>query len=191
MKILGLDPGFSGALAIIDSSTMEIVEKIVMPILEVKKKKSRKVRKTDEEYGKQKTKTYTGTHKMINLHILSNLIKEANEKYGIYKAYLEQVHSRPSEGISSAFRFGQGYGNLEAFLVAHGVMFEYVTPQAWTKKMHKGVAGSVDAKGKSLIISNRLYPKENFVIQGCKKPHDGLIDAVLIARYGAEVENEK
>lgn len=187
MLVLGIDPGFTGGLAIIDSKTLEVVEKCPMPMIEVKKQKSRKVRKTDPEYGKQKTKTYTGTHKMVNLHKLNAKLERMSEQVGV--AYLEQVHARPAEGVSSSFRFGQGYGNLEAFLIAHGIKTVYVTPQAWTKKIHKGVTSSIDAKGKSVIIVNRLYPKEEIILEGCKKPHEGLVDAILIARYGAEEEN--
>lgn len=188
MKVLGIDPGFSGAMAIIDTETMKIVEKFVMPVLEVDKKKSRKVRKKDPEFGKQKTKTYVGKHKMINLYKLNARFERLSKEVTV--TYLEQVHSRPMEGVSGAFRFGQGYGNLEAFLVAHEMKFKYVTPAVWTNVMHQGIVNSIDAKGRSIMAANKLYPEENFIVEGCRKLHDGLIDSVLVARYGAEMENK-
>ena len=188
MKILGLDPGFDGGLAIIDSETMEIVSMDIMPILEMDKKKTRKVRKTDAEYGKQKTKTYVGKHRLINITALNQLIKKLKED-GIDKAYLESVHAMPTDGVSSSFKFGQNFGHLEAYITAHDIPLEYVTPQAWTKRLHKGVTSSINAKGKSAIVAHKLYPKANFILK-VSKPHDGLIDSVLIATYGAEIENE-
>ncbi len=188
MKVIGIDVGFTGAVCVMDTDTYKIDEMFVMPIMEVNKTKSRKVRKSEKEYGKQKMKSYVGRHKCMNLHKLNAKLERLSETIKV--AYLEQVHSRPGEGVSGAFRFGQGYGNIEALLIANGIEIRYTTPSKWTKHMHKGIAGTIDAKGKSLIIINRLYHDVNFIEDGKRKPHDGLMDATLIARYGAEMENK-
>ena len=46
-------------------------------------------------------------------------------------AFLEVVHSMPKQGVVSTFKFGQSYGNLEAFLTAAEIPFERVTPSVW------------------------------------------------------------
>lgn len=59
--------------------------------------------------------------------------------------------------------------------------FEYVriTPREWQKALlPKG-----DTKKEALILAKRLFPSETFILERCRKPHDGIIDAALIAYY--------
>ena len=91
---------------------------------------------------------------MLNLHKLNARLERLGETVNV--AYLEQVHAMPGEGSSSGFRFGQCYGNIEALLIDNGIRIVYVTPKTWTRKMHKGIAGSIDAKGKSLIAISMI-----------------------------------
>ena len=51
------------------------------------------------------------------------------------KAYIEQVHSSPQQGVKSAFTFGNGFGHLEMALTAAGIPFERIRPQAWQKAL--------------------------------------------------------
>jgi hypothetical protein len=39
------------------------------------------------------------------------------------------------------------------------------------------------AKAKAEIVAKRLFPNQNWFIGKCRKPHDGAIDAALIAEY--------
>ncbi len=92
-------------------------------------------------------------------------------------AYIEKVHSRPRQGVSSTFKFGMGYGGLRMALVALKIPFHEVTPQQWQKKM--GCMSHGD-KNITKAAAQRLYP-------GIKVTH-ALADSLLIARYGWEVE---
>lgn len=184
MRVLGIDPGFTGGLVVVKDGGVESLD--VMPIIEVNKKKSRKVRKTDPEWGKQKTKTIMGKHKMIDLHKLNMMIGDLKD---VDVCYLEQVGARPMEGVVGAFRFGQGFGNLEAFLVAHGIEYRYITPSVWTKVIHEGMAKSIDAKDRSRMAVKKFYPSIDLIRKGCRKEHEGLVDALLIAKYGYDKEN--
>lgn len=44
---------------------------------------------------------------------------------------LERVHAMPTDGVSSAFKFGVSYGGLRMALVAAGIPFVAETPQTW------------------------------------------------------------
>lgn len=50
-------------------------------------------------------------------------------------AVIERVHSMPKQGVASSFKFGQSYGFLRGCLIASGIPFEEVTPQAWQKEL--------------------------------------------------------
>jgi hypothetical protein len=41
-----------------------------------------------------------------------------------------------------------------------------------------------DTKKTALNAAKRIFPNENLVPKGKKVPHDGLVDALLIAYYG-------
>ena len=48
-------------------------------------------------------------------------------------ATIELVHAFPTDGRSSAFKFGMNYGIWRGILCAFGIKTELVTPQAWQK----------------------------------------------------------
>lgn len=89
------------------------------------------------------------------------------------KAYIEQVHSSPQMGVTSAFTFGNGFGHLEMALTAAGIPFERVRPQAWQKSMgclSGGDKNVTKRKAQELFPSHKITHKT--------------ADACLIAEYG-------
>lgn len=96
--------------------------------------------------------------------------------------FIEKAQSFPGQGIASAFNYGRHFGELLGIL--HNVPHTLVHPKIWTKAMHEGTT-KADAKVRSLEAARRLFPNYDFrATSKCKKPHDGLIDAALIALYG-------
>jgi len=93
------------------------------------------------------------------------------------KAYVEQVHSSPQQGVKSAFTFGQGFGHIEMALTAAGIPFERVRPQVWQKAM--GCLTSGD-KNVSKRRAQELFPS-------LKITH-ATADALLIAEYGRRIQ---
>lgn len=89
------------------------------------------------------------------------------------KAYLEQVHSMPGQGVASSFKFGQGYGALEMALTAAGIPFERVTPQKWQKALGCLTKGE---KNVSKRKAQELFPT--------MKVTHATADALLIAEWG-------
>lgn len=96
---------------------------------------------------------------------------------------IEKAQARPGQGVSSMFNYGTGFGRLlgwcEAFLVPHML----VTPQQWAKAMHVGT-GKGDPKERSLEAALRLFPDVAMTVGKSKKPHKGIVDALLIAEWG-------
>lgn len=94
--------------------------------------------------------------------------------------YLEQVHAMPKQGVSSTFNFGMNFGFIQGVLKAYGIPYELVTPQKWKKEF-----SCTSDKNTSIEVCKRLFPGVNLkATDRCKKDHDGMAEALLIAEYG-------
>lgn len=100
---------------------------------------------------------------------------------------LEQVHAMPKQGVSSTFNFGVNYGFIQGVLKAYGISYELVTPQKWKKEF-----SVTSDKNTSIEVCKRLFPNVNLkATERCKKDHDGMAEALLIAEYGRRHYNGK
>ena len=91
--------------------------------------------------------------------------------------------------ISSDFYSVQGEGISTG--IPLGIPYIKVPAKEWQKEMFKGVdeitkpgKTSRDTKAMALVAIKRLFPELKLTFNDrSTKPHDGLIDAVLIAEY--------
>lgn len=83
--------------------------------------------------------------------------------------------------VASSFR---RFGQLEALVRVLRLQATFLHPRNWTGQMHEGADGSTP-KEKSLFVAKGLWPEQTFTFKGSKarKPHDGIVDAMLIAEY--------
>lgn len=172
-KILSADPGKSGYFCKLDPATMKL-EFFPYPMLAVGKNK--KDYDPDALYAQM-----LEISKDVRLFVL------------------EDVHAiQGNVGGSSNFSFGFGKGLLIMAAVAAQIPRTYVAPKAWQKVAWLGVtkvqktsaSGKIlaDPKATSLIAAKRLFPGETFLASKLsKKPHDGMVDAALIAYYGSKI----
>ena len=101
--------------------------------------------------------------------------------------YLEQVHAMPKQGVSSTFNFGMNYGFIQGVLRAYNIPYELVTPQKWKKEF-----SCTADKNTSIEVCKRLFPNVNLkATERCRKDHDGMAEALLIAEYGRRHYNGK
>jgi len=114
---------------------------------------------------------------------LHTLIKLWADSYGTSGkiACVEKVASRPGQGVASTFKFGKGYGEVLGIVTALGFRIIEPTPQAWKKVM---LAGTDKSKDASIQMAENLFPNIELVQPGCRKPHDGAAEALLLAEYG-------
>lgn len=106
----GIDPGFSGAIAIIDDR-QRIVEVHAMPLHGIKSK---------QEIDCDK--------------IISILLN-----YQLSHVAIEKAQAMPKQGCVSMFRYGDGYGQIKGICAAFVLKYTLVTPQAWKKRMMAGM----------------------------------------------------
>lgn len=89
------------------------------------------------------------------------------------QAYVEQVASRPGQGVTSMFTFGHNAGAIDGVLAALGVPVSYITPQVW-----KRTAQVTADKGSSRRRAMQLFPGHAADFQRVKD--DGRAEAALI-----------
>ncbi len=153
MRILGIDPGMSGALAMWDGSNLITYE---IP--------------TVKSTGRGREIVWAE----LNAHW-------DDEFFWADHVFLERVHSRPGEGVSSAFKFGTVFGGLRAMAAAKLMPLTLVTPSQWMKVMGVG-RGSKEA---SVLRATELFPNNAKGFRGPKGgKKDGVAEASLIAMYG-------
>ena len=86
----------------------------------------------------------------------------------------------PGQGVVSMFNFGMNFGFIQGVLKAYRIPYELVTPQKWKKEF-----SCTSDKNTSIEVCKRLFPKVNLkATERCKKDHDGMAEALLIAEYG-------
>lgn len=112
---------------------------------------------------------------------LFNLLQDLKTTYGIIRGVVEKVASRPGQGVASMFKFGKGYGEILGILTALNAEIIEPTPQAWKKLV---LAGTDKSKDAAIQVAENLYPEISLVPKGCRKPHDGMADAVCLMHYG-------
>lgn len=152
---MGIDPGLKGGVAFYDGK--DIVA-YYTPVVEEEFVKN----------GKKKTRNN------MDLDGLRKLIVEHNPT----GAVLEKVTARPGQGVTSMFRFGQGFGEYRGLFTGMGLAWVEVTPQTWKKTFDLS-----SDKDPSLTLARELWPdkaKEYFRL----KKQDGVAEAALIAKYG-------
>lgn len=97
------------------------------------------------------------------------------------EVWIEDVWSIPGWGSKSSFGFGYHIGQL------HLIFYDcrLVQPKVWQKDLWIPGTRLKDAKAKSFEAASQYWPHMKWLASGrSKKPHDGMIDAALIAMYG-------
>lgn len=92
---------------------------------------------------------------------------------------LEKVGAMPGQGVVSMFNFGQSVGYIKGVLEALGIPYQEISPQRWKKEF-----GLTSDKTKSVEVCQNLFPDISLLATAkCKKAHDGMAEALLMAEY--------
>lgn len=92
---------------------------------------------------------------------------------------LEKVGAMPGQGVVSMFSFGQSVGYIKGVLESFRIPYQEITPQKWKREF-----GLTSDKAKSAEICGRLFPDVTLLASPrCRKPHDGMAEALLMAEY--------
>ena len=153
MRIIGIDPGLSGAIAVLDNN--KVLKIYDMPVMAEGKKNKRQ----------------------LNSAQLVNIIKENIENREEINVVVEQVNAMPGQGVTSMFNFGQTFGAIKGVCAALNLPIFFIRPSKW-KKYFELINSSKDSSRTKAI---EMYP--SLVNQLSKKKDVNKSDAILIARF--------
>ena len=156
MKIIGIDPGLSGAIAVLENN--KVINIFEIPVMSEGKKNKRQ----------------------LNSALLVNLLKENINKEEEVAVVVEQVNAMPGQGVTSMFNFGQTFGALKGICAALELPIFFIRPSKW-KKHFELINSSKDASRTKAI---EMYPKLSKQLS--KKKDVNKSDAILIARFFSE-----
>ena len=156
MKIIGIDPGLSGAVAILENK--KVLEIFDMPVMPEGKKNKRQ----------------------LNSAQLVNIIKENINSDEEIAVVVEQVNAMPGQGVTSMFNFGQTFGAIKGLCAALELPIFFVRPSKW-KKYFELINSSKDSSRTKVI---EMYPTLSNKLS--KKKDVNKSDAILIARFFSE-----
>ena len=109
MKIIGIDPGLSGAIAILENN--KVLNIFEMPVMSEGKKNKRQ----------------------LNSAQLVKLLKDNILENDEVSVVVEQVNAMPGQGVTSMFNFGQTFGAIKGVCAALGLPIFFVRPSKWKK----------------------------------------------------------
>ena len=131
------------------------------------------------EYNKVSVFAMPIAGKDIDVSVIKILF--TNWAIGDVVVAIEKVHSMPGQGVSSTFKFGFGTGILHGIVRTLEFPLHLVTPQKWKKIV---LEGTTKDKAAAIDFCSRVYPNVNLLATSRSRvPHDGMADAICIARY--------
>jgi hypothetical protein len=145
VTIIGIDPGKSGAVAMIEPGGTTFTD--CLP--------------------------YDGTS--LDVHRLQDILTVE----GDCRIFIEKPMVLARQGGSMTM--GTNYGRILATIELMKMPYREVSPQTWISKILGKTGGD---KGFALAKVKQLFPNAELVLPRCKKPHDGIVDALLIAEWG-------
>jgi hypothetical protein len=89
-----------------------------------------------------------------------------------------------SWGVAQIFNMGDALGQVKLATRLAGIPIRYIKPRQWQSKILEGIPAKLAPKDRALLAYKQLYPGEPISIGKAKRPHDGVVDALLIATYG-------
>jgi hypothetical protein len=167
-KFYACDPGKDGAIVMITEDKLNVIT-VPYPLI-------------------------AGEYDLVALRNIFSKIDPSNAHMVI-----ENVHAIAGGSAKANWSFSRGKTMLEVFCVAYDIPFTFVNPKVWQKETWEGISPikintgkktktgephyKVDTKNTSLLACKRLFPNVNLIKPGCRTPHEGIVDALLMAEY--------
>lgn len=130
MIVAGIDPGKTGAMAILYPDDLVLVYRV--PIVKAPK---------ETPAWSEWARTWC-----------------APLAFGIDMVVIEQIGARPGQGVTSMFTFGRTLGFAHALAAAAGAPVHFVTPTAWKGRLGLLKADKSASREKARTLLPRLAP---------------------------------
>jgi crossover junction endodeoxyribonuclease RuvC len=155
-RVLGVDPGVHGGLAIVelDGTAPQIVDAIDIPVAGV------------------------GAKERVDVLAVRAWIKTHQPDHAV----VERGQAMPKQGVSSGYKYGRAVGAIEAVIACCEVPLTIVEPTAWKKfhNLHKASGQTAtEVKEASRQRALMLFPAAHCLIS--RRMDHGRAEAALIA----------
>jgi len=138
MRHIGIDPGLSGAIAVLTDDSLQIHD---MPTMTV------------DRNGKAK--------RQVSANELAELLNLYAGKD--CHVYVERVSAMAGQGVTSVFSFGRSFGMIEGILAALKMPVTFVAPATWTRAI-----GRSPGKDASRARAMELFPNYEYFFKRVK-----------------------
>ena len=155
MIIFGIDPGQTGAIAVLHDG--EIKQVIDMPT----------------------TARLHGKGQQVDAYTLTSELLAAASGHNQRRAIIGAVSAMPGQGVSSTFRFGEALGVVLGVLGALQIPVSWASPVRWKKAA--GLYGKDKDAARTLAL--QLHPEAGDMLT--RKKDIGRADAICIAHFGS------
>jgi hypothetical protein len=159
---IGIDIGLKGAIAVI--SPDGVITTHIMPVI-------------------KDQLDMRGLQDLMDLTII-------NQSSSSMSAVFEKLGVIFGSSKATAFSMGMQLGAIEMLCVSQNLSYSKVPAKQWQKDMFMGINEITNSKGKrdtkamALVAVKRLFPQLKLAFgERATKPHDGLVDAVLMAEW--------
>lgn len=136
LKFVGIDPGVSGAIAVIDCER-NILLCEDFPVSEVAKS-PRYVKCKDKETGEVKSVRRQGSRREFDFRKLAKVFDTLGFMTGKKVVVLESVTAMPRDSTTGAFTFGGSFWALQMALADRCLGYELVKAKTWQQKILAG-----------------------------------------------------
>ena len=165
--IFGIDHGTTGAIAVLDEATGELLTVVDCPI-----------RWLD---GKRRCDEYAMAALLVSLAQRHGPPRVVGMEYGFHS---------PVQSRASAFITGAQWGLWRGIVATLGWPLDMIRPADWKRELLRGVPGDPKTKERNILAAERMFPtleisKRNG--NGTVSILDGRADAALIAEYARRV----
>jgi hypothetical protein len=162
-KYIAIDPGKNGAIVYRDKNLPESKIKIhTMPLIK----------------------------KELDYHALNKIITSLAGDNSDVVLVIEKVGVIFGTSKTTAFSMGHQSGAIEMCAVANRYKYVLVPPKTWQKDIFLGIpviskakSSANDTKAMALVAANRMFNPEMLRTNPKNKPHDGIVDALLISEF--------
>lgn len=158
--ILGIDPGLSGACAVLTDAG-EFVEVFDVPVMQAGGKQS---------YVKN----------VVNAAAMHDRLVLVRSRGAALFAYVESVSAMPKQGVASMFSLGHTVGTIQSVLACLHIPYVMVRPQEWKKSV--GLLKTEKAQSRAVAIQR--FPSASPQLTRVKDHNRA--EAILLGHYGAQ-----
>lgn len=163
MRIIGIDPGLSGAAFYFDTNKAQTDEELIV-----------------HDLPEFESYRFQSKDSAIDINHFYNWLTEMNPDY----IFIEKIFLTGKEGGQSAMTIGSNYGRLAAACEFSSYKYIEVPPRVWQRALglKGGSRAIVKEQAKDLAVNR--FGLTPFMFGKSRKPHDGCTDAACITLYG-------